>query len=268
MMTAQPSPLTLAATTSVLRLLDGPPSPERLNSALRQLSKWRAQMLEGEVVRRSGEVVLAGPFKGMAYPVRSPEGSRSCRLLGSYEAGLTPVIQAIIAGGYDLILNVGCAEGYYAVGLAMLCPQARVLAHDTDMRAQGLCKALAAANGIEARVQIGGEVGHADLGVCAGQKSVILCDIEGAENALLDPVKAPALLEADILVEVHEAGNAGLADRIAERFAETHKVTLIGRQFSSDSLPGWAEGLSDIDRFLLLWEWRAVPTPWLWMTRR
>ncbi len=266
-MTHPPKTLTQSATEGVLRLMDGPPSPERLNAALRLLSKWRAQVLEGALVKRSGEVVLAGPFKGMRYPVRSAEGSRSSRLLGAYEAGLTPVISAIVAGRYDLILNVGSAEGYYAVGLALKCPQARVLAHDTDMRAQALCRALAAANGVEARLEIGGEVGHADFAICTGRKSVILCDIEGAEDALLDPVMAPSLLGADILVEVHEGGNAGLVDRIAGRFSATHKVTRIGRQFSSDSLPDWAEGLSDIDRFLLLWEWRASPTPWLWMKR-
>jgi len=25
--------------------------------------------------------------------------------------------------------------------------------------------------------------------------------------------------------------------------------------------------LGDLDRLLLLWEWRSTPTPWLWMRR-
>jgi 16S rRNA G1207 methylase RsmC len=31
-----------------------------------------------------------------------------------------------------LAINVGCAEGYFAVGLAMLLPQARVTLFDID----------------------------------------------------------------------------------------------------------------------------------------
>jgi hypothetical protein len=266
-MTAPPTTLTRSATNAVARVLDGPASPERLNAALRLLCKWRSQVLEQTLVHRSGETVLSGPFKGMRYPVRSVEGTRSCRLLGAYEASLTPVIETIVARCYDLILNVGCAEGYYAVGLAMRCPSSRILAHDTDPRAQSLCQSLAAANGVANRVIIGGEVTHADFAAFGHHRGLIMCDIEGAEDGLLDPVAAPALLQADLLVEVHDSTRTGLLDDLAARFAKTHRITRFGRSFSSDALPEWAEGLSDIDRFLLLWEWRATPTPWLWMER-
>jgi hypothetical protein len=266
-MPATPTPLTLNATEGVLRLLDGPPAPERLNAALRHLAKWRAQVLEATLVARSGDSVLAGPFKGMHYPVRSVEGSRSTRLLGVYEAGLSPVIETIIERAYDVVMNVGCAEGYYAVGLALRMPHVRIVACDTDVRAQSLCRALAAANGVGARIEVRGEVTPADFATLAGLRAVILCDIEGAEDGLLDPQAAPALRDVDLLVEVHEGVHRGLAERIGARFAASHRITRIGRSFSSTALPHWAEELSDLDRLLLLWEWRAAPTPWLWMEK-
>ncbi len=263
-----PSPLTLSATEGARKLLEGDPSPERLAGTLRFLAKWRSQVLEQTLVARSGDTVLSGPFKGMRYPVRAAEGSRTARLIGAYEASLIPVIETAIARNYALIMDVGCAEGYYAVGLALRMPGARILARDTSDRAQALCRAMAEANGVADRVEVGGEVGHADFDMCLTAGTLVLCDIEGAEDDLIDPEKAPGLLQADILIEAHEGFRRGLAERIAARFAGTHRITRIGRHLADGGLPGWAEDLSDLDRLLMLWEWRAVPTPWLWMERK
>jgi hypothetical protein len=265
----QPSPLTRAATDGALRMLhDNPPSPDTLAGTLRFLCKWRSQVLEQTLVARSGQKVLTGPFQGMDYPVRAAEGSRTTRLLGNYEASLIPVIEGIIARGYDLIVDVGCAEGYYAVGFARRMPKARVLARDISEQAQALCREMVRVNGVGDRVEVGGEFAHGDFALCQGQPSLVLCDIEGAEDELLDPARAPGLLAADILVEAHEGFRPGVVKRIAERFQATHNVTQLNRQVNDSALPDWCEGLSDLDRLLLLWEWRSVPTPWLWMERK
>lgn len=262
----QPSPLTRAASEGLVRLMDGSPSPDRLNASLRHLAKWRAAILENTLVARNGATVLAGPFKGMSYPVRASEGARTARLLGAYEAGLTPIIETLIARAYPLIIDVGCAEGYYATGLARRMPASTIMARDSNPAARDLCAELAAANAVT--LQIGAEMTHADFAICANQPTAILCDIEGAEAALLDPALAPGLLHADILVEVHEATHPGLMSTLTARFAPTHTVTRIDRTLRPDLLPDWAETLSDLDRLLLLWEWRATPTPWLWMDRK
>ncbi len=262
----KPSSLTRAATDGLARLMDGPPGPDRLNAALRHLAKWRSVILENTLLARSGDTVLAGPFAGMAYPVRAAEGSRTARLLGAYEASLAPVIETIIARAYPLVIDIGCAEGYYATGFARRMPGTTVKARDTNPAARNLCAAMADANGVT--LQIGGEMTHADFALCTTQPTAILCDIEGAEGELLDPALAPGLLDADILVEVHEGTYPGLLATLTARFAATHTVTRIDRTIRPDFLPDWAETLSDLDRLLLLWEWRATPTPWLWMDRK
>ena len=265
---AGPSALTVNVTERARQLLAGAAAPDVLNATLRLLAKWRAQVLANTLRARSGTTVLAGPFKGMDYSVAAAEGAWAARLLGVYEASLAPVFETVIARGYPQILDIGCAEGYYAVGLARRMPGARVLAHDTDPKARALVAALAAANGVADRVAVGAEIGHADFALCQSARTFVLCDIEGAEDTLLDPAAAPGLLSADILVEVHEGMKPGLTDRLAARFAATHRVTRIGRRIAGDSLPDWAEGLGDLDRLLLLWEWRAGPTPWLWLERK
>jgi len=249
-------------------LLSGEPSPQQLNASLRHLAKWRAQVLENTLVQRSGDTVLSGPFKGLKYAVRASEGSRNARLVGCYEASLHPVIEKIVAGGYKLVIDVGCAEGYYATGLAMRMPKARILARDVDPKAREACAAMAAANGLGKQIEIGGAFTHADFDMCKGQKTVVICDIEGAEAELLDPAAAPGLLKADILVEVHEGMKPGLLATLAERFAPTHQVTRYERRLNDAGLPDWTERLGDLDRLLLMWEWRSTPTPWLWLKQK
>lgn len=267
-MTQPPTDLTRAVDAGLARLAAAPPGPDRLAAQLRHLAKWRSAVIANTLIARSGTRIAHGPFAGMDYPVAASEGARTPRLLGIYEASLHPVIEALIARAPAQVLDIGCAEGYYAVGLARRLPASAIHARDTDPKAQALCATLAQRNGVETRLRIGGEVQHADLALCNDAPTFILCDIEGAEGDLLDPTLAPALTRADILVEVHEGMRPGLLAALTQRFTPSHRVTRIDRTLRPDLLPDWAETLSDLDRLLMLWEWRASPTPWLWMEAR
>lgn len=259
------SPFTRVVTERLRALVQGRTGQSQLEQALRLLAKWRSQMLANTLRKQSGTTILGGPFKGMDYAVAAAEGAWATRLLGVYEASLAPVLETVIARRYPQIFDIGCAEGYYAVGLARRMPETQVFARDINVKARDLVMALAAANGVADRVHVGGEMDPAEFDLCKNAPTFVLCDIEGAEDALLDPVTAPGLLCADILVEVHDSEKPGLSDRIATRFAATHKITRIGRKLDDSSLPDWAERLSDLDRLLMLWEWRSGPTPWLWL---
>src|ERR1700687_3163602 len=72
-------------------------------------------------VHTYGDTIMGGPFRGMSFPY--PElGSRPVipYLLGCVEKELHPVLQSLLSSRYECALNIGCAEGYYAVGLAWL----------------------------------------------------------------------------------------------------------------------------------------------------
>ena len=267
-MSKVPSPLTLRTVELLKGHLAEQPSPKMLELALRDLAKWRNQIIANTLTFRNGRVLPNGPFAGMHYQVKTSEGAAAARILGIYEASLAPVIETIVARAYSLVIDVGCAEGYYAVGLAQRMPGAKVMARDTNPVARNLCAVLAEVNGVAERVEVGGLFTHADFDLAMLQDTVVICDIEGAEETLMDPAVAPGLLYADILVECHDCFHAGLSDRIAARFASSHHIKRIGRVISDAALPDWMDNLSDLDRLLVLWEWRAGPTPWLWMTRR
>ncbi|MCV2876633.1 class I SAM-dependent methyltransferase [Rhodobacteraceae bacterium XHP0102] len=263
------SELTRAITARLRAHLDGPPRQAALEAALRDLAKWRVALLDATHRRHMGADtrVLSGPFVGMAYATAATEGAGLSRRLGAYEASLHPIIERIIARGYARVIDIGCAEGYYAVGLARRMPKTEVLARDSNPEAQHRCAELARVNGVAARVKLGGAVDAAFLDAQITRDTVLICDIEGGEEALLDPARHPALRSCDILVEVHECWHRGLTEAIRARFAPTHKVQQINRSLAPEALPAWMEHLSDLDRALALWEWRMGPTPWLWMTQ-
>lgn len=267
-MTGQPTVLTKTVDEKLALLQADPPTPARLEAQLRHLAKWRSAVLANTFVKKTGATVAAGPFAGMTYAVRVAEGGRAPRLLGAYEASLHPVIESVISRAYPQVLDIGCAEGYYAVGLARRMPGTAVHARDVNPAARALCAELARVNGVGDRVRVGPKMTHGDFALYAAAPTFILCDIEGAEAELLDPARAPALARADILVEVHEGMRPGLLATLTARFAASHRITRIDRGLLPDLLPLWAEELSDLDRLLLLWEWRASPTPWLWMEHR
>ncbi len=122
---------------------DVAPEQAQLNNALRLLSKWRSVLIQNTLLQQQGTVVMQGPLAGMDFLPQSAEGCHIAKLLGCYEQPLQPFIEQAITNAYPTILNIGCAEGYYAVGMARRMPNTQVLAFDLDPNAQEVCTALA-----------------------------------------------------------------------------------------------------------------------------
>lgn len=237
----------------------------QLADALRILAKWRHQMIANTIVARDGTAVQRGPFEGQVLGREGTEGGHAPRLLGCYEQELHTTLERLIARGFHRVVNIGCADGYYAVGLARRMPGAVVHAHDIDPDAQRACAAMAAANGVADRVVVGGEVNHAMLRDLARPGTWLMVDIEGAEDGLLDPAAVPGLAACTILVECHEGPRPGITHRMADRFAATHLIQRIDQGVHAATLPAWMAGMSHLDQLLATWEWRQQPTPWLVM---
>src|SRR5207302_1740834 len=76
--------------------------------------------INDEYVRRFGLEVRCGPFAGMRYAPGQEHisGHLIAKLSGSYERQIYPwLVTEWIDGSFDLLIDVGCAEGFYAVGL-------------------------------------------------------------------------------------------------------------------------------------------------------
>jgi hypothetical protein len=153
----------------------------------------------------------------------------SSRLLGFYEQELHGVIEEAVAGKPDLVLNIGCAEGYYTIGLARRLLKSRVLAFDIDASARNICEVSGSINGVGANLQVLGEVKAEELeGYLAGSLNPFLfLDCEGAELDLLVPKITPSILRASLLVECHDFSNPRITATLMDRFSTSHNLLVI-----------------------------------------
>lgn len=244
------------------------PSMGEMNQVLRLLARWRSRILANTYVSRQGGKIHQGPFAGMEYVTMAVEGALIARLLGTYEDELHPYIRAVCAEGLDCIIDIGCAEGYYAVGLARLMPQVTVYAYDISEQARDACRLLAERNGVADRVIVGGEFKPDGFEAFAGRRALVWLDAEGAEDDLLRPDLSPALAQMNIIVETHEMDRPGVLNRLMDRFSATHDIVRVDQQPKTFDMPWWMKELSHLDQLLAVWEWRVGPTPWLVMTPR
>jgi hypothetical protein len=103
-----------------------------------QILAWKSQRLIMRLERERGQlgasqrfckenglIVRDGPFAGMIYPESTVKVRNLIpKMIASYEDELTPWIEEAVAKNYPTIVNVGSADGYYAVGLARRLPGA------------------------------------------------------------------------------------------------------------------------------------------------
>lgn len=223
----------------------------QLNNALRLLSKWRSVLIQNTLLQQHGTAVWQGPLKGLDFLQKSAEGCHIAKLLGCYEQPLQPFIEKAIQSRYPTILNIGCAEGYYAVGMARRMPDTHVLAFDLNPKAQEVCNALAVKNGVRDRVTVGALFKPEQFAAYANRKVLVLCDIEGGERDLLQPAVAPALKGMDIILESHECLLPGITQEMINRFKDSHEITLVqdNGQRQLRAMPAWFNNLAHLDQF-------------------
>lgn len=248
-----------------------PQSAQRLQAAARRRHICRVERRIGisrvhnAFVSRYGTDVLAGPFQGMKYVRRSTGSTIIPKLLGSYEMELDPWLQEICARDYRVVVDIGCAEGYYAIGLARRLLSASIYAFDIDPLARRLCNEMACLNGVASRVNVRGECTSQLLDQILVPGSLIVSDCEGAEEALLDPDRVPSLKETDIIIELHDHLLPGETQRLVDRFASTHTIALATQQERTAVEFRILDFLSPTDRDLALSEMRSCRQKWAFM---
>ena len=233
----------------------------------------RTELLAGLEAQLGGKI-QSGPFAGMMLPDASSwgDGDRVTKLLGLYECNLHPLVERAVARRPRMVINVGCAEGHFAIGLARLLPEAKVYAFDLDPAAVRVCRQAALDNGVGDRVGVAGECSTQILDrlLTADAQALVFMDCEGAEAMLLDPAKAPGLAAADILVECHDFVDRSITATLRQRFGDTHGIETVAQgardPHSVPQLASWQE----LDRWLMVDEGRPEVMHWLacWSTAR
>jgi hypothetical protein len=176
------------------------------------------------------------------------------KLVGTYESELAQAIETICRSGCDRIVDIGAAEGYYAVGMALRNPGDGVVGFEINPSARYYLRRLARLNGVSERFAVRGActIDSLDDSLGGALRPAVICDCEGAEDRLLVPDRVAPLRRAWILVETHdglETGDGvleGITRRLHERFAATHDIEVISsRSRRRDDLPGGCASLTD-----------------------
>lgn len=226
------------------------------------------------VAQRLNYTIQAGPFAGLVYPLDIVErdGQFVPKLVGSYELEIQPFIREICQRSYGQVVNIGAAEGYYAVGLAQHLPGAVVLAYECEPESRAVCEQVARLNGVTDRVRMRGLCDGPALiealqsSETSNQPSLVVCDCEGGELALLDPALVPGLATADLLIELHDIIAPGITRTIASRFADTHRLEFVRSVHRDPEAYPHLNGLSREDRAFLISEHRKGPMEWVFCT--
>ena len=129
--------------------------------------------------------VSQGPFQGMGH--RRPgllQRGPYPKLVGTYECELIPAIEAICRSGCDRIVDIGAAEGYYAVADGACATRWPVsCSFEMSPSARYYLRRLARRNGVSDRIAIQGECFVDSLRAFAGGRPPPRGDLRSARGA-------------------------------------------------------------------------------------
>jgi hypothetical protein len=216
--------------------------------------------------------VRKGPFEGMKYSSAASAGSALYpKLLGTYEREITPFIEDILAKDFDIIIDVGCAEGYYAVGFARRFKERleKVIAYDIDENAQALCAANATLNDVSVDIR-GLCEAQALIEDCSHKNCLIFVDAEGYEKILLSDNLANTLSHCTFLVESHDFIDIDTTRNMLNSFSHSHRTQVlssiddIDKAYQYDDLDMHNHSLSE--KRCLFAENRPTIMKWIYAT--
>lgn len=244
------------------------PNAYGLFHTIRSKTRRKLAPIKQAIIERHGLTVLSGPFAGMTYVPFAVDSSFVPRIVGSYESELHYILERIIEAGYREIVNIGCGEGYYAIGLALRLPGTRVHAFDIDPWARYLCYQMARINEVTDRVTVSGRCDIKRLRTLPLERALLICDCEGCELDLLRPDLFADLHVCDLLVELHDFLNPKISRTILARFSDTHNITLVNSTERNPVDYPPLKSFKSREQRLALDEFRPGAMQWAFMTSR
>lgn len=176
---------------------------------------WREETISQRSERVSIETydlcngeVKYGPFKGLKLSENSWWGKSDLgsQCLGLYEKEILTHIKNSSSQSWDCFIDIGAADGYYAVGMLSSGTANRAICFELSREGRALIRDTWERNGRIGVLDVHGKA-DADALLSLDQeglgKTLILIDIEGDEFELLTPEVIEHLSAAEVILEVH-----------------------------------------------------------------
>lgn len=166
-----------------------------------------------------------------------------------------------------MILDVGAADGFYAIGFAIRMHATQVVGVDTDRSARNATQNFALEN-CGYNVQVKSMCTTAWIRDHVKPNSLIFLDYKGYGMTLFDDEAAPVLTECDKVIELHERAPAGVDSTIRSRLGNTHDVRVVTYVDHSPDLFREFEVVTSEMRAAVIREGRGGPKNSIFITRK
>ncbi len=177
-------------------------------------------------VGENGLTIKRGPFAGLKFPKRSLGHTNylASKLAGVYEP---PVVEFLVeqAPAHEHFVDLGSGDGFFLTGIGMKNPDIELIGYEINRHERELAREISAENSVAFEARECAD--HEELKKLPANNLLLLCDLEGLEEDLLDPIAVPQLTQATMAVETHVQFRPNVIQVLRDRFEESHEVTVI-----------------------------------------
>jgi len=223
------------------------------------------EVLGKKVYEYYGGKIAYGPFKGVGINNHSAwSGTKDIgpKIFGLYE---NQILNWIYQKKFDLLIDVGAADGYYALGMLSQKIARRAVTFEISVNDREITKSSAIINNVDDLIFIKGEATSSEiievLKSCSN--GLIIMDIEGGEYNLITRELLEAAKNYCLVIEIHEVVDKDIQENMLNLCREFHhfeELTSLERVFPRDK---FTEKLTDNERSLLLSEGRPYAMTWV-----
>lgn len=243
---------------------------EKKNSVKIAIEKRRVE-LGIEFYKRFDSTIQYGLFKGLKLGTEPTWGGfsdKSAQLFGIYEQEVLDFISNLDELT-NVFINLGAADGYYAIGMLASKKAVKSYAYETDEKSREIMKENALINQVQERLEVRGEAVqdfYKDFTAEELNRSLILSDIEGAEFKVFNRDTFSNLSKSNIIIELHDwifPVSESLLNELIANSSATHYASIV--QTSARDLAKFKElqDLCDNDRWIICSEGRPKLMSWL-----
>ena len=233
--------------------------------------------LSQQLSRTLNDTIAYGPFAGTRLSTMShwSAADRGGMLLGIYEQEVLAELERL-SQGRDVLIDVGAADGYYAIGSLVAGLFEQAVCFEIDPNGQDMIRSQAEVNGIAECLTVLGIAGgdfvqelRRRLSVSLSQ-CVVLMDIEGGEFSLLTESVLANLSDTPLIIELHDflEGSSEDEANLLARIGRYYEYRLVEQGARNPNLFPELKEWSDDDRWLLCSESRQCVMKWIVCTPR
>jgi len=235
----------------------------------------RRNQLAKEINQLLGGTVSYGPFKGLKFVGESwweGDQDRAAILLGLYEKDILDILERSRTK-YSTLINLGAADGYYAVGALMGGLFEKGYCFEVEPKGREIIAQNAMLNGVKDKLKIFGAATndfYLQIPSSERDRAVVIVDIEGAEFDVLTAEVFDAFTRSLFIVEIHDWVEQGEAKikRLQESIPSNYTLTTVKMGARDLSQFEELKNYNDTDRWLICSEGRPVLMSWFVIEER